>query len=104
MSLTLSRVDRLYRDYTVTATLRDGSPATLAGVDVALLTPRGTPDADTSWTAADYTDGIAVVLLAGPDAAGNGALVVPADGADLWLRVTDSPEVQAVRVDRVTVG
>lgn len=103
MALTLSRIDRLYRDYTVTAELRDGQPATLTGVDVALLPPRRTPDATTVWTAADYLDGVFTVLLAGPDATTEGALTVPAGGADLWARVTDNPEVDAERIERISV-
>lgn len=104
MAFTLSRIDRLYRDYDVAATLRDGGPATLTGVDVALLPPRTTPTAATAWTTATYAAGTATVLLAGPDAAGLGALVVPATGADLWVRVTDTPEVDAQRVERITVA
>lgn len=103
MALTIARIERLYRDYTVTATLRDGQPATLAGVDVALLPPRRTPTADTTWTDADYADGMFTVLLAGPDAATEGALTVPAEGADLWLRITDTPEIDAARIERITV-
>lgn len=104
MTLVLSRIDRLYRDYEVTATLRDGSPATLTGVDVALLAPRTTPTTATVWTAATYATGVATILLAGPDATPTGALVVPAGGADLWIRVTDNPEVDAERVERITVS
>ena len=36
----LSRIDRIYAKITVTAKLDDGSPATLTGVDVALLPVR----------------------------------------------------------------
>lgn len=103
MAFTLSRIDRLYRDYDVTATLRSGGPATLTGVDVALLPPRATPTVTTQWTAATYADGVATVLLAGPDATPTGALVVPSAGADLWIRVSDSPEVDASKVERITV-
>lgn len=103
MALTLSRIDRLYRDYDVTATLRNGNPATLTGVDIALLTPRATPTATTTWTAATYSAGVATVLLAGPDADPTGAVVVPTAGADLWVRVADTPEVDAERVERITV-
>ena len=103
MAYTLSRIDRILREYDVTATLPGGGPATLTGVDVALLPPRATPDGDTTWTAADYAAGVATVLLAGPDADDTDALVVPSGGADLWIRVTDSPEVDAERVERLTV-
>lgn len=104
MALTLSRIDRLYRDYTVTATLRTGGAAVLTGVQVALLTPRAAPTAATVWTAATYAAGVATVLLAGPDADPTGAIPVPAGGADLWIRVTDTPEVDAQRVERITVA
>lgn len=100
----LNRIDRKYAKVTVTATLANGDPATLTGVDVALLAPRSTPTAATTWTAATYAAGVATVLLAGPDADPAGALVVPATGADLWIRVVDSPEVDATRVQRITVS
>ena len=103
MALSLSRIDRLYRDYTVTATLRNGTPATITGVTVALLPPRTTPTAATTWATATYAAGVATVLLAGPDADPTGALPVPAGGADLWLRVSDTPEVDAELVERVSV-
>lgn len=104
MAHTMSRVDRVYRVYDITATLPDGSPVTLTGVDVALLTPRSTPTAATTWTAATYVNGVATVLLAGPAADTTGALAVPTGGADLWIRVTDNPEVTATRVERITVS
>lgn len=99
----MSRIDRLYRDYTVTATDEDGFPTTLTGVDVALLAPRATPTGATTWTPAASSDGRWRVLLAGPDADPSAAVVVPAAGADVWLRVTDNPEVEATRVERITV-
>lgn len=100
----LSRVERLYRDYTVTAVLRGGGPATVTGVDVALVTPRTAPTGTTVWTPTTYEGGVATVLLAGPDASGSGAVVVPAGGADLWLRVTDTPEVDVAHIERITVS
>jgi hypothetical protein len=104
VALTISRIDRLYRDYTVTATLRDGSIADLNGVTVALLPPRVPPTAATLWTTATYAAGVATVLLAGPDADPAGAdVVVPAGGADLWIRVSDSPEIDAALVERISV-
>lgn len=104
MPLVMSRIDRLYRDYTVTATLRDGTTATLTGVTVALLPPGATPTAATTWTTAAYTAGVATVLLAGPDADPTGAdLVVPSTGGHLWIRVSDTPEVDAEFVERISV-
>lgn len=102
MAFAMSRVDRMFREYDVTAALPDGSPVAVTGVDVALLPPRATPTADTVWTATEVTAGVATVLLAGPEADDTDALAVPAAGADLWLRLTDIPEVLAVRVERVT--
>ena len=99
----LSRIDRVYGHIPVTAKGADGEPASLAGVDVALIKPRATPTAATSWLSATYSDGEARILLAGPDADPTDARVVPTGGADLWLRVTDIPEVQAVKVARIDV-
>lgn len=99
----LNRIDRQYVDIPVTATLRNGAPATLTGVDVALLPRRVSPTAATTWIPAAYANGTATVLLAGPDADPAGALPVPLVGAELWIRVTDNPEVDAARVERIIV-
>lgn len=104
MAFQLSRIDRQYRDYTVTATKKDGTPATLTGVDVAILPPRSRPTLSTTWTAATYAAGVATVLLAGPDADPSAAVVVPTGGGDLYIRVTDTPEIEAERVERITVA
>ncbi|MGZ4617194.1 MAG: hypothetical protein ACXV3F_00390 [Frankiaceae bacterium] len=103
-AVNLSRIDRKYADYPITVTLRDGTTVTPAGVDVALLPPRTGPTSSTTWTAAQFTAGTATVLLAGPDADPTGALAVPVGGGDLWFRITDSPEVEAVKADRITVS
>lgn len=100
----ISPIDRQYASITVNATMPDGTPATLDGVDVALLTRHRTPDGDTTWTPATASGDLWRVLLAGPYASSTGAIVVPLNGGDLWLRVTDSPEVQATLVERITVG
>ena len=100
--MNLTPVSREYATFTVAAT-EDGQPVTLTAVDVALLPPRTSPAADTAWTTADYSAGVATVLLAGPAADPSGALVVPVKGADLWVRVTDVSEVDAARVARITV-
>lgn len=102
--MNVARVDRVYVDLQVTGALRDGTPAILTGVDVALLAPRTSPTAATTWTTADYADGTATVLLAGPDADPSAALVVPAAGCDLWIRITDSPEILTANVERITVS
>lgn len=102
MAVELTRVSRLYVEIDVAATLPGGGSATITGVDVALLPVGSGPDASTAWTPATYAAGTATVLLAGPDAGGSGALVVASD-ADLWAKVTDSPEIDAAKVTRVTV-
>lgn len=100
----LSPVDKVYISIPVTATLLDGSPATLTGVDVAVLPPRTPPDDTTTWMASTYAGGAATVLVAGPDADPAGALVLPVEGGAIWIRVTDSPEVQAVKAGSVVIG
>lgn len=102
----MSRIDRTVRTWDVTNTLANGVPASIPGVDIALLAPRTSPTAAmaASWVASTYSSvtGKATILLAGPEADSTGALVVPAT-ADLWMRVTDAPEVEAVFVERITV-
>lgn len=102
--MNLSRIDRVFIDIPVTATERDGTAATLSGVDVAVLAPQTTPAADTTWKAANYADGVATVLLAGSAADDTDALAIPAGGADLWIRVTDTPEIITSKAGRVTVS
>lgn len=100
----LSRIDCQYVDLEVTATLRDGTAATLTGVDVAILPYRTRPTAATAWTASTYAAGVATVLISGPDAGGvPNALVVPDGGGELWVRVVDAPEVDAARVAFISV-
>lgn len=100
----LPRIGRKYAKITATATNADGASVTLTTVQVALLEPRTNPTADTVWTEAEAVGGKWRVLLAGPDAAGEGALVVPADGADLWIKVSDNPEIDAQKVERLSVA
>lgn len=98
-----TRVDKKYVNIPVTATLADGAPAVVTAIDVALLTPRARPTAATTWTASSYAAGIATVLIAGPDADPAGALVLPGAGADVYIRLTDNPEVDAKKVGRISV-
>ena len=100
----LTRLDRVYAEVDVSVTLPDGTTATPAFVDVAVLALRARPDATTTWTTGDYAAGTVTVLLAGPDADPTGALAVPSTGGDLWVRVTDVPEVQAVQAARITIN
>lgn len=99
----ISPIDRVYAHITVTAKLYDGTPATIAGVDVAAL-PYGTdPTSTTTWTRATYAAGAATILVAGPAADPTSALPIPAPNAVLWIRVTDTPEVQAVPAGTVSI-
>lgn len=104
MAFELSRVDRLLRTYDLsTIPLGGDGAATPSSVQVALLSVgSGGPSLGTVWTTASYASGIVTVLLAGPDADPTGALVVPAT-AMLWMKVIDTPEVDAVKVERITV-
>jgi hypothetical protein len=97
----LPQVAIKYWDVTVTATLANGNSATIAGVDMVLVTPGASPDHTTAWTASTYANGVASILIAGPEypSPPGGALVCGPNGGDLWARVTDNPEVDAKLVD-----
>ena len=95
--------ERRFQTIPVTAADADGTPVTLTEVKVAVLPPRAAPDGATTWTAGNYANGELTVLLAGPDADPSGAIAIPRGGADLWVRVDDSPEIIAAKVGRVTV-
>ena len=99
----LSSIERRYIEVDVTATLASGSPVTLTEVGVALLPMWGKPTPDTEWLPSVYADGVATLLVTGSDAAVEGGIVVPAPGADLWIRNTDTPEVAVTRVGRINV-
>lgn len=105
MALELNRVDRIARTYTLSSLpVGGGGTVTPTAVEVALLPPRsGGPSRDTTWATVTYAAGAVTVLFAGPDADPTGAVVVPAS-ADLWMRVTYAPEVDAVKVERITVS
>lgn len=99
----ISGIDRVYAHLTVTATLFDGTPAAITGIQVAVLRRDVGPTGATVWTSATLVNGRWRVLLAGPYADPTGAIMVPATGGDLWSRVTDNPEVQAMKVEAVEV-
>jgi hypothetical protein len=99
----ISRLTRKEVDVLVSATLKAGGPATITGVDVALMEPKIVPNAGTVWLAADYESGVATVLLAGPDADDTNAIVVPEEGGDLWIRVAFGSEVEVARVERIVL-
>jgi hypothetical protein len=103
--MNLARVACKYADVTVTATLANGSPATISGVDMALVPPGASPDHTTAWQASTYVNGVASILVAGHEFPSPpvGALVTSVAGGDLWARVTDNPEVDAALVDRISL-
>lgn len=98
-----TRITKKYIRIPVTAVLATGAVATLAGLDVAMLPTGGTVTSATTWTAATWASGVGTILLAGPDADPTGALAVPTGGGDLYGRVTDSPEVDAVLLARISL-
>jgi hypothetical protein len=100
--MNLTRITRQAREVKVAGELPEVDLAALDSVDVALTAPRAAPDALTPWTPVEHADGIATVLLAGPDASADGALVVPAE-ADLWVRALAGDEVLVGLVERITV-
>jgi hypothetical protein len=100
------RITRLTRkdvDISVTARYKNGASFTPTGVDVALVEPGEEPNSATEWTAATWENPVATITIAGPDASATDALVIPADGATLWIKVTDGDEVDAVSVERIAV-
>lgn len=99
----IGRAERRIVLVDVTAALDDGTPVELFDVSTAMLPARTQPDADTAWSAADYADGTATVVLAGPEADDTDAHAVPATGGDLWVRVVDDPETITVRAERIRV-
>lgn len=105
MAFTLSRIDRHPWSKTeaqIRALISGGGPASITGLDVAALPKGSKPTSATTWTACTYTSATASTLFAGPDASPTGAIVVAAD-SDLWGRVTTLPEVDAFKIERITV-
>lgn len=94
----LSLIDKVHATFPLTVKDSDGNAVTPSAVGVAFLPFRGSPDTVTAWIPATYAAGAVTVLLAGPLADPTGAVVVPPGGGQLWVRITDSPEVEAVRV------
>lgn len=109
-SLLWTRITELFIDFPVTPTLANGQPATITGVQCALLPYRSKgPTATTVWVDATWTPGVngnpgtASVLVSGPDAAspGSGGLQMGNSGADLWARIVDTPETAPAFVVRL---
>lgn len=114
MTFSMYRHEKLYRTYRATFTDKDGNVVTDVDLQAGILLPGSTPRGTTTWTDVTYTaypepdedgyHGETTVLLAGPDADPTGAIALPARGGDFYLNVTDSPEIDAKRVERITVA
>lgn len=104
MALTISRVDRRPRTYALSDVFGgvESVPADVTGVEVALLRVDSKPTAATAWTSVTYAAGSFDVLWVGPDADSTGGYVVPTS-ADAWMKITNAPLVQAVKIERITV-
>lgn len=100
----LSPVDKVPVSFPLTGEDETGSPIALTSVVVALLPFRSAPAASTAWSPAAYVNGRVSLTIAGPDADPTGAVQVPAGGAYLWAKDTESATVQAVRVDFISIG
>lgn len=88
----------------VAAYLADGSVATLDTIFIALVPIRESPVSTTTWNLVTWDGHTASVVLCGSQAANQtGAVVIPDVGADLWIGVTDSDEVDAVLVSRINM-
>lgn len=98
----LSLIDKVYATFPLVVKDASGNTVTPSAVAVAFLPFRTSPTTSTPWTAVTYASGSVTVLLAGPLADQSGAVAVPSGGGYLWARITDSPEVEAVRVAWVT--
>jgi hypothetical protein len=94
----MSRIDKRQRTYAVA----DNLGGTYTAVDLALLPVGANPTAATVWTSVPYASGVATVVWAGPDADSSGAIAVPGT-AQLWIKGTNAPYVQAVKDERITV-
>lgn len=103
MAYTLSRVDRVPRKYAVTAVDEDGAPVVLTSVDFAVIPPRAAVTQSTAWATVPVIDGAATVMLAGYEATPDGALIIPAGGADLHRRWTEGDFVDTEPVERISV-
>ncbi len=88
----------------LTATLYDGTPATLTSCDFTFAA-RGGPTADATWVTGTVTDGEAAITVAGPevDPAPENALVCPAPRGRLDGRDVDTPETVIRYIDTVEV-
>lgn len=98
-----SRIDRRPVTITVTAINPDGTPATLDAIDVALLAPAASPTQGTAWKTTNFANGALEVLVAGPNADPDGALVIPTRGGRFWIKDPAADSTQAVPAGRVSL-
>ncbi len=103
--MNLSRVACKYFDINLSATLPNGQPVVPGGVDIAIVRAGESPDEETQWHPAQYADGVATIMLAGPDATAppESAIVIPEPGGDLHARVVDVPETDAAMLTRIVL-
>jgi hypothetical protein len=97
MAFSLGRADVRERKYTLVVKNAEGQATTLFGSVKAALVPKGeTPDANTAWVLVDFADNVVVVLLAGPEAPSDEQwdLMIPLEGADLYLHFDDETELE----------
>lgn len=87
---------------TVTATEASGSAMTIPGVDIALCQTRQTPTAATVWTPMTWAAPSASIVVAGSSADATGAFVL-SDSGDLWIRITNWPELIVSKVGGVKI-
>lgn len=98
----LPRTARKMVEVDLDATLPSGAPAALDAVELALCDHDG-PTGVTLWLAASsVADGVAQVVLCGPEAVDkSGALVLDRPRAELWARPAGGPWSDAGFVDTV---
>ena len=103
--MNLPRIGRKYGFVTLEALNHDKTPATVAGIEVAVLHDGLKPDATTVWVAMNQDGTEYSYLFSGPDAPAYGGphIVVPTEGVSVWCRITDDPEIDVVKVGRITV-
>jgi hypothetical protein len=103
VAFSMSLIDRKARTYSVTALLAGVTVPLSGSVDLGLVAPTSkSPTSATTWTSVSYTAGSFSVLFAAPQASSTAAIVVPGD-ADLWMRITNAPEIAAVKIERITI-
>lgn len=101
--MNFSPVSRKNVYLTLTARLASGQLTSIAGASVAVVPPREAPSSSTTWVDAVWNSPVARILVAGPQADPTGALVLPSGGGDLWVRITDATEVDAVFAVRINL-